>query len=163
MTIYNADAAREAQKRLDELTALTESRERVLAILEDRQQKLADLTERYRTTVMVEADYAHDRAMLQADIEALSTTGRQATGTQEVWTLMKQVGWGLRDLDLRIERLRREYEDWQRRATTNPEGTAMYRLVRGNHYRDGRRVQPGEVVELTHRQAEAWSDLFEPV
>lgn len=161
-TIYDVEAKRRADAVARELVPLEAFRAQVQTLLDDRQSKLRALDERYRVEAMPDADYSYERGVLQADIDALLGTGVQTTGTMEVSVLMREQ-WGLRDLDVRIPRLRAEHAEWLRRATTDPDARAMYRLVRGNHYRDGRRVLPGEIVELNARQAEAWRDLFEPV
>jgi hypothetical protein len=66
---------------------------------------------------------------------------------------------GLRDAERTLTRLLSQRADADRRASIDPDERVMYRLVQGNHRRDGRRVMPGEIVELTMRQAEASMDV----
>jgi hypothetical protein len=131
-------------------------------VLAGEQQKLADLEEHYRTFAMSDADYGRQRQLLLDNIQTIERTQPTPTGTREVVELMLRKP-GLRDAERTLSRLLAERNELDRRASIDPEARVRARLVRGNFYTDGRRVLPGEIVELNNRQMQNWRDLFEPI
>jgi hypothetical protein len=142
-------------------------------VLVREQQKLADLDERYRTVAMSDADYGWQRQLLLDNIKTIEQNTHNvhtnvfsrdgvATGAPEIVALM--VGKpGLRDAERTLERLLAERNTLDQKANVDPEAKVRARLVQGNFYTNGRRILPGEIVELNNRQLQNWSDLFEPV
>ena len=158
-------AEREAAKCLDLLTtvqqsldALTPERDRLVA-------KRDAIREAMRTRDVNIDECTRQIEVIETDIRAIENGYPTSTGSPAVWKLMEGKP-GITSLERRIAQLRAEHAEWQRRATWNPDAKGQYRFVgRDANYThpDGHRVMPGEVVELTNRQAENWRDLFEPV
>jgi hypothetical protein len=127
------------------------------------ERAIADLEQQHREYAVPEAGYLHRRTMLRTDRDYLMHSDVASASTQEIYKFRESKP-GLVDNALR--QLRAEYEQWKHRATTDPDVKGKYRFVgRFANYThpDGHRVIPGEVGELTNRQAESWRDLFEPV
>jgi hypothetical protein len=156
------DLDRQVRDLDEKIAALRTYIDNLTPVLAREQQKLADLDERYRTTQMSDSDYGHARALLLDNIVCIERTQPTVVGTKDVCDLMLGKP-GLRDAERTVTRLLAERNELDRRASIDPDAKVRARLVQGNFYTGGRRVLPGEVVELTMRQAEAWKDLFEPV
>jgi hypothetical protein len=60
---------------------------------------------------------------------------------------------GIRQTQRRIEELQRELEVWREKLAFDPNARALYRFKEGKCYVEGRRIQRGELVELTASQA----------
>jgi hypothetical protein len=75
---------------------------------------------------------------------------------------------GIEETEALITRLESQLAAWREWRAFDPNARGLYRLradATGKTYLDGgtRRVQPGEVVELTAHQYASWADRFEPV
>jgi hypothetical protein len=158
----NAELDRQVRDLDERIAKLRTYVDNLTPVLAREQQKLSDLEQRYATTEMADADYGWQRQLLLDNLACIERTQTTVVGTQEICDLMRGKP-GLRDAERTLTRLLAKRNALDQKANIDPDAKVRARLVQGNFYTDGRRILPGEIVELNNRQFENWRDLFEPV
>jgi hypothetical protein len=72
---------------------------------------------------------------------------------------------GLKETERKLAKLLETREKVLAEMNFDPDARAMYRLKEnvGKHVHNGRKLKPGDVIELSAAQAKGMSDKFEPV
>jgi hypothetical protein len=157
----------EAQARLDAVARELPEREAHFEVL-------TSLETRFRTRLHAIDAHTSDPGE-QREHDSLKITLRQlengVRSTEGIWfpdalaPVMDRPG--IAETRRAIERLQREREECnallQRWPTREVMHKFRYNGPRHKHVHDGRRLEVGDIIELTESQAHAWCDRFEPV